>query len=104
VLYYYVDYELAPGEPDAGRFHATWHRENPTPGIDREGLTNDDYLFGGTNLDGAANYVILETEGHGHYVGCHLDIVNRSGVGPETFDWYGEADDMIFVDGEAFPP
>ena len=104
-LYYYLDYELGPAYPTAaGRFHARWHRENPTAGIDRAGVSNDDYLFGGTNLDGAANYVILEAEGAGHYVGCHLDIVNRSSVGPETFDWYGEGDDMIFVDGEAFPP
>jgi hypothetical protein len=104
VLYYYVDYELAHGTPDDGRFHAAWHREQATHGIERGALPNEEYLFGGTNLDGGANYVILEAEGRGHYVGCHLDIVNRSGVGPETFDWYGEGDDMIFVDGEAFPP
>jgi Protein of unknown function (DUF2961) len=104
-LYFYIDYELTDAHgADAGRFHARWHRENPTDGIDRRGRTNDDYLFGGANLDGAGNYVILEAAGEGHYVGCHLDIVNRSGVGSDTFDWYGEGDDMIFVDGEAFPP
>ena len=65
-LYYYIDYELgAPDEPGAGRFHARWHRENPTDGIDRAGRTNDDYLFGGVNLDGAGNYVILEATGRG---------------------------------------
>ena len=47
----------------AGRFHARWHREAPTDGIERAGLTNDEYLFGGANLDGAGNYVILEATG-----------------------------------------
>jgi hypothetical protein len=105
VLYYHIDYELTPAtEPDAGRLHVRWHRQDPTDGIERAGRSNEDYLFGGVNLDGAGNYVILEASGEGHYVGCHLDIVNRSGVDPGTFDWYGEGDDMIFVDGEAFPP
>ena len=81
-LYYYIDYELTEADDvEAGRLHARWRREAPTEGIERAGLTNDDYLFGGVNLDGAGNYVILEATGEGHYVGCHLDIVNRSGVG-----------------------
>jgi hypothetical protein len=104
-LYFHIDYELSGATPvDEGRLHARWHRENPTDGIERSGLTNEEYLFGGRNLDGAGNYVILDASGEGHYVGCHLDIVDRGGVDADTFDWYGEGDDMIFVDGEAFPP
>ena len=47
--------------------------------------------------------MILEAEGHGHYVGCNLAIHNLRAPGLE-WNWYGEGDDMIFVDGEPFPP
>jgi hypothetical protein len=48
--------------------------------------------------------VILDGPGGGHYVGCNLNIHNLRSTQPEAFDWYGEGDDMIFVDGEPFPP
>jgi len=52
------------------------------------------------NPTGEGNYVILEADGRGHYVGCnlHIDVFER-----QVNDWYGEGDDMIFVDGEPFP-
>jgi hypothetical protein len=54
-----------------------------------------------TNTNGADNYVILEAEGRGKYVGCNLniDVFDR-----QANDWYGEGDDMIFIDGEPWPP
>jgi hypothetical protein len=105
VLYFYIDYELSDVQPaETGRFHAQWRRQNPCAGIDETGLTNDGFLGDGVNLDGAGNYVILEATGRGHYVGCCLSIDNRRDVGIDTFNWYGEGDDMIFVDGEPFPP
>ncbi|MBS1886497.1 MAG: DUF2961 domain-containing protein [Actinobacteria bacterium] len=102
-FYYYVDYERYDHLEDGlGRFHACWHRENPTAGVVRGDEDNEEFLYGGVNLDGAANYVILEAEGRGHYVGCVLNLLSlRSG---DEFDWYGEGDDMIFIDGEGFPP
>jgi hypothetical protein len=105
VVYYYLDYELT-GRDDAGlgRFHAQWRRENPTAGVSDAGITNEEFLFGGTNLSGEGNYVVLEANGHGHYVGCNLSIHNLRPSSPSQFNWYGEGDDMIFVDGEAFPP
>jgi hypothetical protein len=105
LLYFYVDYELVGElEPGLGRFHAQWRRENPTRGISDEGLSNDEYSFGGENTDGAGNYVILEAEGEGHYVGCNVGVQNLRKTGLNNFNWYGEGDDMIFVDGEEFPP
>jgi hypothetical protein len=105
LLYYYLDYELT-GTPDptAGRFHAQWRRQQPCDGIADDGLSNDEFQFGGVNTDGAGNYVILEAAGEGHYVGCNLNIQNRRKADLSQFNWYGEGDDMIFVDGEAFPP
>ncbi len=87
-FYYYVDYEAydAPLE-NMGRFHAWWNRDCPTHATD-----------GKPNISGADNYLLMEAEGHGHYVGC---VVNIHGL---REGWWGEGDDMIFVDGEPWPP
>ncbi len=74
--YYYVDLELHDQlEPGLGRFHALWRREQPTAMPD-QGLLNEVYEFGGLNTDGKDNYIILEAEGHGHYVGCLFSVYN----------------------------
>ncbi len=118
VFFYYVDYEQHPeADPELARFHAWWNRTPRTAGAAAErGHTREDYRLGGDrvgpgfgfpgpwdapNLDGARNYVILEARGRGHYVGCNLgvDVFER-----QVNDWYGEGDDMIFVDGEPWPP
>jgi hypothetical protein len=129
LFYYYVDYEEHDRiDTDLGRFHAQWRRQNPTDGINDAGMTNSEWSFGGTNIGGKDNYVLLDAEGQGHYVGCNLNIHNlRQGpdrAWPEQvpwplrmedfrvhgeaigkcFNWYGEGDDMIFVDGEVWPP
>jgi len=103
IFYYYVDYEAWRETPaDLLRFHAQWHRECPTQGTADEGVPNREWSFGGQNTTGAGNYVILEAQGAGHYVGCNLNIHNlrRSA----QWDWPGEGDDMIFIDGEPWPP
>lgn len=102
-VYFYFDYEAYDALPDNMlRFHAWWKRENPTCGKSDIGQTNAEFLFAGSNLTGDENYVILQAEGRGHYVGCHLDIHNLRDT--SKWDWPGEGDDMIFIDGEAFPP
>lgn len=103
ILYYYVDYEEYESlPPDQARFHAQWNRENPTDGISDQGMKNKEFQFGGKNTTGEGNYVILEAEGRGHYVGCNLNIHNLRFT--NKWNWYGEGDDMIFIDGEPFPP
>jgi len=99
VLYFYIDHELYDDEIDTPlRFHAQWRRENPCRGRAPDTDVGDVQLNATPNLDGADNYLILEAEGCGHYVGCNLSIHNERG------QWWGEGDDMIFVDGEAYPP
>jgi hypothetical protein len=98
LFYYYVDYEAHDVlEAALGRFHAQWRRALPQ-GEEQGAQSNEEYLFGGVNTDGEANYTILEAAGHGHYVGCLFSVysLRRS----KEWDWYGEGDDMIFVDGE----
>lgn len=100
-FYYYVDYELAPQDPRVGYFHALWNRQNPTDGISEEGLSNDQFQMEGTNPTGEGNYVILRAQGRGHYVGCVLSIFNLRRT--SEHNWYGEGDDMIFIDGDPAP-
>lgn len=102
-IYYYIDYEEYDDLSDEwGRFHAQWRRQNPCQGIDDSNISNEEFEFEGQNITGEDNYIILEAEGKGHYVGCSLNIENLRET--EEFNWYGEGDDMIFIDVESFPP
>ena len=105
-VYFYVDYEaLNALDPELACFHAQWRRQNPTDGWAdpslREAFQKDVWSLWddprALNTTGEGNYVILEAEGRGHYVGCnlHVDVFER-----QVNDWFGEGDDMIFVDGE----
>ena len=49
------------------------------------------------NLEGRDNYVFMRTTGRGQYVGTILNIFGNS------TGWWGEGDDMFFIDGEARP-
>ena len=103
LFYYYIDYEeFDELEDGLGRFHAQWRRENPTDGVEQSEQSNEEFLFGGQNMGGEGNYTILEAEGKGHYVGCVLNVHNLRDT--HQWNWYGEGDDMIFVDGEEWPP
>ncbi|NBE92185.1 DUF2961 domain-containing protein [Nonomuraea sp. KC401] len=102
-FYYYIDYEVFDSAADdLGYFHAQWRCERPTDGIEQGAQSNREFQVEGFNDTGDGNYVILDAEGRGHYVGCVLNIRNLR----ETSDWnwYGEGDDMIFIDGQPFPP
>ncbi len=108
-FYFYVDYETYPTSTDMSglaRFHTQWRRVNPVQGWADPTVRwaqNADAMWEAwsvPNLDGANNYVILEAAGAGHYVGCHLDI---DVFERQANDWYGEGDDMIFIDDEPMP-
>jgi len=102
--YFYVDYETMDEMPEeAGRFHAEFRRANPFRGWGPEiaAEKTDTPLNHIVNKGRTAwdnNYVILETRGRGHYLGCNLSVTNFRG------DWWGEGDDMIWVDGYKWPP
>lgn len=94
--FFYIDYEIyANMEDNIGLFHAKWHRENPCKAVkfDKKIPENKQQ-----NLTGKENYIILKAEGKGHYVGCNLSV-HRLSPG-----WFGEGDDMIFIDNEKYPP
>ncbi len=50
-------------------------------------MSLEEYRFGGTNRSGEGDDVILEADGWGHYVGCHLDIQNLTRYASTAY-WY----------------
>ncbi len=87
-FYSYIDYESGQTPPeDVGRFHAHWRREFPT-------RPDGDYA----NVTGDGNYLIADIKGRGQFVATILNVDSPSVI------WYGEGDDMFFVDGEGWPP
>jgi hypothetical protein len=87
-LYFAVDYVALASLPQGlGRFHAQYRQAAPCKAVRSDGK----------NLSGRDNYVFLEATGKGHFVGVTQAVVqNENG-------WFGEGDDMIFVDGDAMP-
>jgi hypothetical protein len=77
-FYYYVDYRvyetLLENTP---YFHAQYRQEMP--------------------CKPNGNYLIIDAKGQGHYVGCNLSVLQRAP------GWWGEGDDMIYIDGETKP-
>ncbi|MCG3179321.1 MAG: hypothetical protein BIFFINMI_01655 [Phycisphaerae bacterium] len=98
-LYFYIDYETLdqPLPPDSAYLHAAWRRESPTDGWGHDVRINSK-LADAANTTGEGNYVILDARGQGHYIGMNLSVVNLAG------GWWGEGDDMIFIDGRKWPP
>jgi hypothetical protein len=100
--YFYIDYEsLAESPPDdLGYFHAEFRRENPFGGWGHEIPVNtpEANIVNKDRIAWENNYVIAETKGRGHYIGCNISVTNFQGT------WWGEGDDMIWVDGYKWPP
>ena len=96
-FYYNIDYTEMPALPEnTGRFHA-WYNHQITEALpDGE---NEWGLLGetGKNPKGENNYVFADIKGKGQFVGVNY-YVNC----PTTM-WYGEGDEMFFIDGEAMP-
>ncbi|MDZ7315134.1 MAG: DUF2961 domain-containing protein [candidate division KSB1 bacterium] len=93
-FYYYIDYvELRELPPDMGRFCAWYNHELPEAPPEGENEWN---ALGpqGNNPDGKRNYVFLDVKGKGHFVGVNYYVQSPGPI------WYGEGDDMIFIDGD----
>jgi hypothetical protein len=99
-LYFNIDYRqyAKPLPADQLYFHAQYRQANPNSGWTADWKSNaDPGVNDKKNLDGAGNYVWMEAAGHGHYVGVTMSILQNQD------DWWGEGDDMFFIDGEARP-
>ena len=77
-FYYYIDWQKLKSLPkNEAYFHAQYRQEYPcVKGID---------------------YLILDAQGRGHFVGCNLSVRQREP------GWWGEGDDRFYIDGEQIP-
>jgi len=87
-FYSNIDYQVVPELPsDILYFHAEYRQA--APNVPNKGSK--------LNLDGKLNYIFAETRGSGHLMGVTLGVLqNEDG-------WWGEGDEMIFVDDESKP-
>jgi hypothetical protein len=105
-FWYHIEYERYDQDlpADTAYFHAQWRRENPTvtkkdgPEAVPADLLNKTDSNRLCNVTGNENYVILEAEGKGQAIGLFLTCNNLGGK------WWGEGDDMIFIDDDTWPP
>ena len=99
-FYFNLDYRsyTKPLPPDQLYFHAQYRQAAPAPGWTNQWHSNDDPIVNDKkNLNGEGNYVWLEAAGRGHFVGVTMSVLqNQDG-------WWGEGDDMFFVDGAMKP-
>lgn len=88
-IYWNIDMRAykSPLPADTLYFHAQFRQATP----------NKAFPQNKTNLDGKDNYVWVEAAGRGHFAGVTMSVIeNKDG-------WWGEGDDMFFVDGEKLP-
>src|ERR1043166_1702202 len=87
-FYSNIDYMTLPSWPsDALYFHAQYRQNAPCVPVTYQGAK--------INLNGEKNHVYLETRGRGHLMGVTLGVLQNAN------GWWGEGDDMIFIDDEA---
>jgi hypothetical protein len=99
-LYYNIDYQAyaKPLPADTLYFHAQYRQASPNQGIAGNWKDNEDPRQNGKkNLAGEGNYVWLQATGRGHFVGVTMSVLQNQDF------WWGEGDDMFFVDGEKLP-
>ena len=97
-FYFNIDYRAYPKPlaPDPLYFHAQYRQAAPARGTTNQWMSNGD-MDGKKNLDGEGNYVWMEATGRGHFVGVTMSVLQNQDK------WWGEGDDMFFVDGEKLP-
>jgi hypothetical protein len=99
-FYFNIDYRAfsKPLPSDMLYFHAQYRQAAPAHGWTNEWQSNGDAKINDKkNLNGEGNYIWMEATGRGHFVGVTMSVLeNQDG-------WWGEGDDMFFVDGEALP-
>jgi hypothetical protein len=99
-FYFNIDYQAhaKPLPQDTLYFHAQYRQAYPAAGWTNQWHSNGDPLVDGKkNLTGEGNYVWLEAKGKGHFVGVTMSVLQNQD------NWWGEGDDMFFIDGETLP-
>jgi hypothetical protein len=99
-FYFNIDCRIYPRTlpADTLYFHAQYRQAFPAKGWTADWKTNGDAIVDKKpNLRGEDNYVWMEATGRGHFVGVTMSILQNQDF------WWGEGDDMFFIDGETTP-
>jgi len=99
-LYFNIEYRSYTHSlpEDTLYFHAQYRQSQPAHGWISDWQPTDEYQQAKKpNLDGKDNYVWCEAKGHGQFVGVTMSVLQNQDL------WWGEGDDMFFVDGESTP-
>lgn len=99
-FYFNIDCRLyrRPLPADTLYFHAQYRQSAPAKGWTSDWKRNGDPLVDKKpNLGGEDNHVWMEATGRGHFVGVTMSVLQNQDF------WWGEGDDMFFIDGDAKP-
>lgn len=99
-FYFNIDYRAysKPLPADELYFHAQYRQAAPAHGWTNQWRSNGDAnVDEKKNLNGEGNYVWMEATGRGHFVGVTMSVLQNQD------QWWGEGDDMFFIDGEKLP-
>jgi Protein of unknown function (DUF2961) len=99
-LYFNIDYQAytKPLPADTLYFHAQYRQASPNKGLPGDWKDNQDPRQNDKkNTNGDGNYVWMEATGRGQYVGVTMSVLQNQDF------WWGEGDDMFFIDGEKIP-
>jgi hypothetical protein len=99
-FYFNLDCRIYPRPlpADTLYFHAQYRQASPAKGWTNDWKTNGDAIVDKkANLRGEDNYVWMDASGRGHFVGVTMSILQNQDF------WWGEGDDMFFIDGETTP-
>ncbi len=96
-FYYFVDYLETPVDEHTGYFHAWYNHQITKAPESGENEWGSLRMKEGVNPDGKNNYLILDTKGKGQFVGVNYYVNSPGPI------WYGEGDDMFFIDGDEMP-
>jgi hypothetical protein len=92
-FYSNIDYQLVPSLPESALyFHAQYRQSTPNH-ADPKPMAGQPQI----NLDGKDNYVFFETRGKGQMMGVTFGVLQN------TDGWFGEGDEMIFIDDPSKP-
>ena len=89
-FYSNIDYMTVPKLPDDAMYFHAQYRQRPAVAQVADPAVK-------LNPDGKGNYVYMETRGRGHLMGVTLGVLQNAN------GWWGEGDEMIFVDDESKP-
>jgi D-arabinan exo alpha-(1,3)/(1,5)-arabinofuranosidase (non-reducing end) len=89
-FYSNIDYMTVPKLPDDAMYFHAQYRQRPATAHAADPSVK-------LNPDGKDNYVYMETRGRGHLMGVTMGVLQNAN------GWWGEGDEMIFVDDESKP-